>query len=104
MKLSHMAFSALLLLGTASYANHDKAFCTCDTQCQESCAEGKGENCECKTCDCAKSGKCDHGKCEHHHGKGHKAPKGGKASKVKADAKADTSAEANTNAKEAAKE
>jgi hypothetical protein len=87
MKLSHMAFSALLLLGATSYAGHDKTSCGCDTQCQKNCAEGKGEACECKTCDCAKSGKCEHAKCEHHHDKGHKANKGAKADAKETEAK-----------------
>jgi hypothetical protein len=95
MKISHLAFSALLVLGTHAYAGHDKASCTCDDKCQENCAEGKGEACECKTCDCAKTGKCDHGKCEHHHkhdGHGHDKKKAVKATK-----KTDTKEEANTN-------
>ena len=66
MKLTNLAFSALLLLGTASYATDKAAACECDKGCEQSCAEGHGEKCECKACDCAKTGKCEHGKCEHH--------------------------------------
>lgn len=82
MKLSHLAFSALLALGPFAHAG-DKGECACDEKCQQECAEGKGEKCECKECGC-KEGHCDHKKCEHHkdhkHGKG-EAKKADKAKK-----------------------
>ncbi len=65
MNLTKLALAAFLTLNTYSFAG-SKSECACDAKCQENCAQGKGESCECKSCNCSKTGKCEHKKCEHH--------------------------------------
>ena len=57
MTLASLGFSAPV------WAEHS---CGCDSKCSANCADGKTEECTCKTCDCAKGKECSHGKCQHH--------------------------------------
>jgi len=54
--------AAALGVSAPVWADHH---CACDTKCADNCAQGKTDECRCKTCDCAKGKECSHGKCKH---------------------------------------